>query len=185
MSLRSLIIGLAVFSLACGKKPPATTPAPVAGTDPRPAPPPPPPANPGTTNPRTGPDPAAVAAELMRIMQEAIYFDYDQDALKPEGQSALDRKAVIMLANSALRIRIAGHADERGSDEYNIVLGSRRATAAKRYLEAKGIDGSRIETISYGEERPVDNGGTEAAFARNRRDEFEVTGGADRLVKPQ
>jgi peptidoglycan-associated lipoprotein len=122
---------------------------------------------------------------MMRTMQEAIYFDYDQDALKPEGQASLDRKAAIMLANAGLRIRIAGHADERGSDEYNVVLGNRRATTAKRYLEAKGIDGSRIETISYGEERPTDNGGTEDAFARNRRDEFEVTAGGSQLVRPR
>ncbi len=183
MFLRFLIVGIATLALACGKKQPETMPTPTGGpTTPTPPPPPPPPP-PGPTNP--GPDPAAVTAELMRNVQEVIYFDYNEDALKPESQAVLDRKAAIMLANSGLRIRIAGHADERGSDEYNIVLGSRRATAAKRYLEAKGIDGSRIETLSYGEERPADNAGTEAAFARNRRDEFEVTGGGDRLVRPR
>jgi peptidoglycan-associated lipoprotein len=182
MPLRFLMVGIAVLTLACGKKQPEAAPAPTTGetTPPPPPPPPPPPSNPTG---RTGPDPAAETADLLRTMQETIYFDYDQDALKPEGQAALDRKAGIMLANSALRIRIAGHADERGSDEYNVVLSNRRATAAKRYLEAKGIDGSRIETIAYGEERPADTGGTEEAFARNRRDEFTVTAGGDRLVR--
>jgi peptidoglycan-associated lipoprotein len=84
-----------------------------------------------------------------------------------------------------VKVRISGHADERGSDEYNLALGNRRAAAAKRYLENKGIDGSRIEVISYGEERPLNPGTDETAFAQNRRAEFEVTGGGDALVAPQ
>lgn len=185
MLLRSLIVGIAVLALGCGKSQPAPTPIPTPGPPPPPPPPPPPSASRPTNPGPTGPDPSVETAEMARSMQEAIYFEYDQDALKPEGQVVLDRKAAIMLANAGLRIRVAGHADERGSDEYNVVLGNRRATVAKRYLEAKGIDGSRIETISYGEERPADNGGSEEAFARNRRDEFEITGGGDRLVRPR
>jgi peptidoglycan-associated lipoprotein len=84
-----------------------------------------------------------------------------------------------------VRLRIAGHADDRGSDEYNLALGNRRAAAAKRYLENKGIDGSRIEVVSYGEERPLNPGTDEAAYAQNRRDEFEITAGGDALVAPQ
>ena len=91
----------------------------------------------------------------------------------------------ILSANPNLRIRIAGHADDRGSDEYNLALGNRRAAAAKRYLESKGIDGSRIEVVSYGEERPLNPGTDEAAYAQNRRDEFEVTAGGENLVAPQ
>jgi peptidoglycan-associated lipoprotein len=184
MPLRILMVGLAVLTLACGKQQPETVPTPTTGGEATPPPPPPPPSS-GTNPGRTGPDPASETADMLRTMQEVIYFDYNMDVLKPEGQAALDRKAAIMLANAGLRIRIAGHADERGSDEYNVVLGTRRATTAKRYLEAKGIDGGRIETISYGEERPVDNSGTEDGYALNRRDEFEVTGGGDRLVRPR
>lgn len=187
MRIRSLVLGVAVFTAACGKKTPAATPGPNTGTTP-------PPSTPGTgttgttgTTPRddAGANAAAVTADLLRIMQEPIYFEYDQDAVRADGQPTLDRKAGIMLANPGLRIRIAGHADDRGSDEYNLVLGNKRATAAKRYLEAKGIDGGRIETISYGEERPVDSGQNEAAWAKNRRDEFEILAGGDKLVKPQ
>jgi len=90
-----------------------------------------------------------------------------------------------MQANPNLKLRVSGHADERGSDEYNLALGNRRAAAAKRYLENKGIDGSRIEVVSYGEERPLNPGTDETAYAQNRRDEFEVTAGGDNIVAPQ
>ena len=97
----------------------------------------------------------------------------------------LDRKASILGANPNVKIQISGHADERGSDEYNLALGNRRAAAAKRYLENKGIDGSRIDVVSYGEERPLNPGHDEAAYAQNRRDEFTITSGGDNLVAPQ
>lgn len=186
MRTRSLALALAVLAAACSKKTPTTTPPPNQGGTPSGGTSGGTPSNPGGG---TRPDPdagaAAVTADLLRAMQEPIYFDYDQDAVRADGQPTLDRKAAIMLANPALRIRIGGHADDRGSDEYNLVLGNKRATAAKRYLESKGIDGGRIETISYGEERPVDSGQNEAAWAKNRRDEFEILAGGDRLVKPQ
>ena len=114
-----------------------------------------------------------------------IHFDFDQDLIKPEDRPVLDRKADILRANPALRIRISGHADERGSDEYNLVLGNKRALAAKQYLEGKGVDASRIDVTSFGEERPIDPGHTEEAWAKNRRDEFEITAGGQRLVRPQ
>jgi peptidoglycan-associated lipoprotein len=97
----------------------------------------------------------------------------------------LDRKADILRANPALRIRISGHADERGSDEYNLVLGNKRSLAAKQYLVSKGVDASRIDVTSFGEERPVDPASNEAAWAKNRRDEFEIIGGGDKLVAPR
>jgi peptidoglycan-associated lipoprotein len=123
----------------------------------------------------------AVAADLAAM----INFDYDQATVRPADQATLDRKAAVLQANPNVRLRISGHADERGSDEYNLALGNRRAAAAKRYLENKGINGSRIEVISYGEERPLNPGTDETAFAQNRRDEFEVTAGGDALVAPQ
>ena len=113
-----------------------------------------------------------------------IYFDYDSDAIGDAGRSALDQKLAILQANSGVRLRIAGHADERGSDEYNLALGQRRAASAKRYLTQRGIADSRIEIISYGEERPAASGGDESAFAQNRRDEFEITAGGDNLRSP-
>lgn len=186
MRLRSMVLVLGALA-GCGKKAPEAVPAPTGGTT-----------TTGTgtqggstsgatptTPPPAGNTEAATTADLTRAMQEMIYFDLDQEVIRADGQVVLDRKAAIMLANPALRIKVSGHADDRGSDEYNLVLGNKRATSAKRYLEAKGIDGGRIETVSFGEERPLDQGSGEAAWARNRRDEFELIAGGARLVKPQ
>ena len=81
-------------------------------------------------------------------------------------------------------IRVAGHTDERGSDEYNLALGQRRAAAVKAYLVQHGIPETRIETVSYGEERPIAQGSDESAFLQNRRAEFEITAGGQTLRKP-
>ncbi len=184
MRIRTFALALGVVvTAACGKKEPEVIPTPTpppASPAPAPTPPPPPP-------PATDPDAAAAAehAEVTRLLQQAIYFDLDKDEIRAQDRPVLEQKAAILQANPSLRIRVAGHADERGSDEYNLVLGTRRATSAKRYLETRGIDGSRIDIISYGEERPADTGSNEAAWAQNRRDEFEITSGAARLVRPR
>lgn len=129
---------------------------------------------------------ARAAAEALRTdLASMIHFDYNVADIRSQDQAVLDRKAAIMQANTAVRVRISGHADERGSDEYNLALGNRRAAAAKRYLMNRGVDGSRIDVISYGEERPIAMGATEDAYAQNRRDEFEMTAGGDSLVAPQ
>ena len=130
-------------------------------------------------------DSASRASQVMTDLRAMINFDYNEAAIRGTDQAILDRKAAIMQANPGLRIRISGHADERGSDEYNLALGNRRAAAAQRYLQNKGIDASRIDVISYGEERPLDTAGTEEAYAKNRRDEFEATAGGDHLAAPQ
>jgi peptidoglycan-associated lipoprotein len=118
---------------------------------------------------------AAARAEAERMLADQIHFDYDKFDIRADDQGILDWKARLLAANPAMTIRISGHADERGSDEYNLALGNRRAAAAKRYLVNKGIAESRISTDSYGEERPLDTGSTEEAWARNRRDEFVIT----------
>lgn len=130
-------------------------------------------------------DSASRASQVMTDLRAMIHFDYNDATIRSADQATLDRKAAIMQANPGLRIRISGHADERGSDEYNLALGNRRAAAAQRYLQNKGIDASRIDVISYGEERPLDTAGTEEAYAKNRRDEFEATAGGDHLAAPQ
>jgi len=123
--------------------------------------------------------------EAVRTMLATlIHFDYDKANIRPEDASILDQKVAILQANPNLRIRISGHCDERGSDEYNLALGNRRATAAKQYLVSHGIEAQRIETVSYGEERPLAQGHDEAAWAQNRRDEFEIIGGGDALKQP-
>jgi len=113
-----------------------------------------------------------------------IHFDYDKSNVRPDDAGTLDQKVAILQANPELRIRIGGHCDERGSDEYNLALGNRRAQAAKQYLVSHGIDGSRIETQSWGEERPLVDGHDETAWSQNRRDEFEIIGGGDKLRQP-
>jgi len=118
------------------------------------------------------------------MLATLIHFDYDKAIIRGGDAGVLDQKVAILQANPALRIRVSGHCDERGSDEYNLALGNRRATAAKQYLVSHGIDGGRIETVSYGEERPADPGHDEEAWSKNRRDEFEILAGGDALKQP-
>jgi peptidoglycan-associated lipoprotein len=170
----------AVFALgACHKKvAPAPAPAPAAAPAPAPAPPPPPPPPPSTS----AADAARAAADAARASLTApIYFDLDSDALSDADRASLDAKAAILNASAGLKIRVAGHCDERGSDEYNLALGQRRAAAAKRYLTQHGIPDASIDIISYGEEHPAVDGHDEGAWSKNRRDEFEITAGADAL----
>ena len=102
-----------------------------------------------------------------------IHFDFDRANLRPGDTQVLDEKLPILRDNPQLRIRIAGNCDERGSDEYNLALGNRRAITAKQYLVAHGIDASRIEVVSYGKEKPIDPGHNEVAWAKDRNDQFE------------
>ena len=118
------------------------------------------------------------------ILATMIHFDYDKAIIRGGDAAVLDQKVAILQANPGLRIRISGHCDERGSDEYNLALGNRRATAAKQYLVSHGIDGGRVETVSYGEERPLASGHDEEAWAQNRRDEFEILSGGESLKQP-
>ena len=145
-----------------------------------------------TTAPKKKPErqrKAARPAERVNALKAEvgtmINFEFDRADIRQADQGTLDRKAAILAANSAVRVRISGHADDRGSDEYNLALGNRRAAAAKRYLENKGIEASRMEVVSFGEERPLNPGTDETAYAQNRRDEFEMTAGGDNLVAPQ
>ena len=108
----------------------------------------------------------------------AIYFDLDKDALRADAQQALDAKIPVLKEQTALHIRIDGNADDRGSDEYNLALGQRRSATAKRYLEAQGIDASRIEVVSFGKEHPACKDENEPCWQQNRRDGFSVTSGA-------
>ena len=122
-----------------------------------------------TGEPRTG------AADPSRATLEApIYFDFDRSDLTADARNALAAKLAVLLANPGTRLRIVGHADERGSDEYNLALGLERAAAAKRYLTQRGVPADLISVISMGEEQPVCGESTESCWWRNRRDEFVV-----------
>jgi len=100
-----------------------------------------------------------------------VLFDFDSSALSDYAQRTLDRQAAFLNARPQARVIIGGHADERGTREYNLALGERRATAVRDYLVSKGINSDRIRTISYGKERPSQNGSNEAAWRLNRRSE--------------
>ncbi|HPF60429.1 MAG TPA: OmpA family protein [Gemmatimonadales bacterium] len=126
----------------------------------------------------------AARAELVNELAATVHFDYDQYAIRQVDEALLARKAAIMRANPNLRIRVVGHADERGSDEYNLALGMRRAASAKDYLARLGVEAGRIETASLGEEVPVDPASNESAWAANRRAEFDVVAGGQTLVRP-
>lgn len=114
-----------------------------------------------------------------------INFDLDRSDLRADARANLDAKIPILLANSNVTIRVGGHADERGSSEYNLALGQRRAAAAKRYLVERGVAESRIETTSFGEERPICTESNESCWSQNRRDEFEITAGGPMLMRPR
>ena len=111
------------------------------------------------------------------MLAERVHFDYNRADLKANDLSLLQQKLGILQVHPQLLIQVAGNCDERGSDEYNLALGERRAAAAKRWLTAHGIADSRITIISYGKERPLDSGHDEDAWQKNRRDDFVVTRG--------
>lgn len=127
---------------------------------------------------------ARITEEVRAMLAQMINFDFDRSNIRTGDAAILDGKLGILRANPAVRIRISGHCDERGSDEYNLALGNRRATSAKQYLVNQGIAADRIEIVSYGEERPMAMGSTEEAWAQNRRAEFEIVAGGEMLVRP-
>lgn len=138
---------------------------------PKPAPPPaaPPPAP--EPPPAAPTEPAPVPREEA-LKFENIHFDFDKATLREDAKPILQAVAAYLKKNRDAKIQIEGHCDERGTPEYNLALGDRRAHAAKKYLVALGVDAARMSTISYGEERPLDPGHDEGAWSKNRRAVF-------------
>jgi len=119
--------------------------------------------------------------ELNRVAQQKGYiqdafYNYDEATLSADAQSALSTSAAWLKKNAQYNLLVEGHCDERGTEQYNLALGDRRANSAKEYLVTLGVDGSRIRTVSYGEERPFDPGHDEAAWAKNRRAHLVLVG---------
>lgn len=178
------LTGRAGLSLMLRTSPPTPPPPPPVVVV---TPPPPPPPAPAPPPPPPAPvvDSAAITAEVRNMMSERIYFDFDRSDVRADAQTVLDRKIPLFQANPTMRIRISGHADERGSDEYNLALGQRRAAAAKAYLVQQGIAEDRIEIVGVGEELPaVPNATTDEEHQQNRRDEFEIIAGGPNFVMP-
>ena len=119
---------------------------------------------------------AASASATLDGAVKDIYFDFDQSNIRPDAREILKANADVFLKNSTATIMIEGYCDERGTAEYNLALGERRAQEAKKYLINLGTKASQIKTISYGEERPLDPGHNEEAWANNRRAHFVVNG---------
>lgn len=158
---RPLLIAASVLALAaCGKKAPKELPPPPADTSAQ--------TGTGTTTP-AGPVKGSQEDFVASVSSDRIFFDTDQYDVDAQDQQTLQSQAAWLQQNPNVRVTIEGHADERGTRDYNIALGERRANAAKNYLASLGIDPSRINTVSYGKERPAALGSDEAAWAQNRR----------------
>jgi len=196
-AVRTLVLGaLALSSLAaCRRKPAAAAPAPVATDDS------------ASRDAEAARRDSIARAERERADRDAlaaqqrqreqglaaarasltapVYFDYDAASLRDDSRQQLEAKLPLLTANPSLRLRVAGHTDERGSDEYNLALGQRRAASVKAFFAERGVDGSRLDIVSFGKERPTCESQDETCLGRNRRAEFEVTAGGESLATPQ
>ena len=112
---------------------------------------------------------AATPAEELASIGDRVFFEYDSSALSAEAKATLSAQAAFLAGNPSVTITVEGHCDERGTREYNLALGERRATAARDYLVAQGVNAARIKTISYGKERPSFIGSNPYAYSKNRR----------------
>lgn len=190
LALLLVIPGL-LMTASCGKK---TLKADIETMKDKPkgAPAPPPPAPAPAAAPSTAPatvvqkapEPAKSPAEdlkakeraaaMQTLMNEDVYFNYDSAALTPAAQEILKKKAAFLEKYKDVAVTVEGHCDERGTNEYNLALGERRAESAKNFLLDLGLAASRFTTVSYGEEKPAATGGNEEAWAKNRRAHFVV-----------
>ena len=117
-------------------------------------------------------------ARARDVLTETIYFDFDESEITPNAERVLRAKVDILRANPSLRMRVEGHADERGSTEYNLALGTRRSEAVREFFSGFGLQADRFAITSYGEERPAVRASNEDAWAQNRRAEFVITSGS-------
>ena len=186
-SLALLAVSAAlVTAVACGKKnPPVARPAPpppvptATTAPPRPPAPPEPVREPIVVPPEPVRDDAISSASLDDLNKNSplkpVYFELDSSDLSTANQKALDENAALLKRYASWAVTVEGHCDERGTAEYNLALGERRALAARAYLVSLGIAADRLRTVSYGKEFPFDPGHEETAFAKNRRAHFVIT----------
>lgn len=173
------------LSFLLGNHTPAPPPpAPVVTTQAEPRRPAPEPPHAPPPPPHDNRDSLAAVNRARDALVQKVFFEFDKSDLRDDQRAILDAKLPVMRANSGVRIRIEGNADERGSDEYNLALGMRRAQEARKYLIEHGIDAGRIDIASNGEERPVCQDHAEGCWQQNRRDEFVIVVGDDRLLAP-
>jgi peptidoglycan-associated lipoprotein len=181
----ALVMTVAVATGACRKKAPIARPSvppapPTASNNTVPTPPPPP--EPVPDQPVVPPEPvidSGSSGSLDELNRNSplrpVFFDLDSSDLTTEGQKILDGNAAVLKQHGSWTITIEGHCDERGSAEYNLALGERRALSARAYLISLGLPADRLRTVSYGKEFPFDPGHDESAYAKNRRAHFVIT----------
>ena len=174
-AVKLAMIAIAAASLAaCSTKPkpgPTTTPPPQTTAPPPETPPPPPPPV------SQGPLPGSVQDFVINA-GDRVYFDFDSYDIRADAQPVLDAQAGWLQRYPAVMVRIDGNADERGTREYNLALGARRANSVRDYLVNRGVAASRITTVSYGKEQPIDPGTSEESYQRNRNGHTAITAGA-------
>ncbi|MFQ5892722.1 MAG: peptidoglycan-associated lipoprotein Pal [Nitrospinota bacterium] len=173
-----LIVAVGFVGCRAAAPPPAAVPPPVTRVEP---PPPPPPPEIGLREPGVGEVPMAPPIRAPEDIEfefagniHKVFFEFDKSRLTDEAKITLQENAEWLRAHPDIRVQIEGHADERGTIEYNLALGERRAMSTRNYLASLGIDPARLFTISYGEERPAVLGHDEDAWAQNRRAEFKI-----------
>jgi peptidoglycan-associated lipoprotein len=174
---------MALVAAGCGKKPaPVARPMPppvTTDTGSTPAPPPPPTPVEEPVLPAPAPGDAIGSKDLDALNRESplapVYFGLDSFEINAEGRTILQNTAQILQKQPTWQVTVEGHCDERGTAEYNLSLGERRAVAAKTYLVSLGVSADRLRTVSYGKEFPFDPGHDESAYAKNRRAHFVIT----------
>ena len=175
LSKVALITCLAASLAACASKKPVDDTAPAL---PAPAPAPAYEPAPAPTGPvSSAPLPGSVPDFVINA-GDRVYFDTDMYTIRDDARPVLDSQASWLTRYPQVAVRIEGNADERGTREYNFALAARRASAVRDYLVSRGVAAGRIETVSYGKERPIDPGSTEEAWAKNRNGHTAITGGA-------
>jgi len=165
--MRKVLIALAAVSAlaACASRPEPTPTSPTAPTAP--------------TSPSQPAGPTPGSVEDFRVsVGDRVFFGYDRFDLSPEARSVLERQAAWLRQYPNVRLLVAGNCDERGTREYNLALGARRAAAARDYLVSLGIASNRLETVSYGKERPLDPRANEEAWSVNRNSHSQIVSGA-------
>jgi len=177
-TLVALVLGVGL--VACHHAPPPAPPPPppVAPEPPPPAPPPPPKPKPQISEYDRIKAMSSDEIERMGLL-ETIYFDFDKSDIRESERPKLAKNADVLKKFDFLRVTVEGHCDERGTVEYNLALGERRAKAAADYLESLGVPAAQLRTVSYGKEVPVCTEHTEDCWQRNRRDKFTISGKAE------